>query len=172
MNTIFVFDIDDTLVLHTKDNNHYYQSSENKELRKLLDECPSSYNYIYTNGTNSHGEGVTKGLHIRDKIKTIFARDTVPYMKPYVESFTYVNKTIQRQLQSKNNDIYFFDDILDNLQTAKYIGWKTIYISPNYKKYRPQLDDFNVVVNKYPYIDYTFPNIYQALLYFTIGSEE
>ena len=37
MNTIFVFDIDDTLVLHTKDNNDYYQSSKNKELRKLLD---------------------------------------------------------------------------------------------------------------------------------------
>ena len=57
----------------------------------------------------------------------------------------------------KRNDykIIFFDDLLDNLVTAKRIGWMTVWIS----------DKFN---EKPEYIDYSFPNIYDALIYFRL----
>ena len=35
---IFVFDIDDTIVLHTKEGNDYYNSNGNTTLRDLLSE--------------------------------------------------------------------------------------------------------------------------------------
>ena len=46
--------------------------------------------------------------------------------------------------------------MIENLRTAKKVGWKTIWIAPQYKNY-----------TNYPdIIDYAFPNIYEALLYF------
>ena len=42
----------------------------------------------------------------------------------------------------------------ENLQSAKNMGWTTILIHPDF------------VNQKESYIDYAFPNIYQALVYF------
>ena len=46
--------------------------------------------------------------------------------------------------------------MIENLRTAKKVGWKTIWISPNYAQHKNYIDT----------IDYAFPNIYQALIYF------
>jgi len=45
----------------------------------------------------------------------------------------------------------FFDDLLDNLKTAKGLGWTTVWINE-----RPS--------TKEKYVDLSFTNIYQALL--------
>ena len=50
---------------------------------------------------------------------------------------------------------YFFDVLVDNLETAYQYGWITIWINKNYKE-----------MNKYHYINFAFPDIYSALVYF------
>jgi FMN phosphatase YigB (HAD superfamily) len=154
MKKLFIFDIDDTLIIHTNEDTNYYQNKGDFELRKLIKNSISDHNYIYTNGTYGHAEGVTNALNIRDIMRLMFARDTIPEMKPYMESFQYVQKQITRNLQWITNEYYFFDDMLDNLFTAKQLGWKTIWISHNFKK------------NNYDFVDYSFANIYQALIHF------
>ena len=36
--------------------------------------------------------------------------------------------------QTYDHTYYFFDDLLENLESAKERGWITIWISPNYKE--------------------------------------
>ena len=47
----------------------------------------------------------------------------------------------------------FFDDLEDNLFTAKTLGWTTVWIDPKLQK-------------KEDFVDYSFPNIYEAIYYF------
>ena len=75
-------------------------------------------------------------------------------MKPHIESFNYVNNQIT---DYKRNDykIIFFDDLIENLVSARKVGWKTVWISNNFLK-------------KPDFVDYSFPNIYDALIYFKL----
>tara|TARA_B100000575_G_scaffold110656_1_gene88099 strand:- start:1714 stop:2202 length:489 start_codon:yes stop_codon:yes gene_type:complete len=160
MNKILIFDIDDTLIMHTKDRHDYYTMNSGETLKQLLDQIKYDKIYIYTNGTYSHGYNVTKNLKIYD-VALIFARDNIPIprpkqMKPSLQSFNYVHKTIIQNIQSEKNQYYFFDDMKENLQTGKTLGWITILIHPDF------------VNQKESYIDYAFPNIYQALVYFQL----
>lgn len=151
MNRVFVFDIDDTLVIHTNQNNDLYNMNNDNELHKLIQETPHRSIYIYTNGTYSHGEKICQNLQLDKSVKQIFARDNISHMKPYYESFKYVHDQIMHNNQSIN-EILFFDDLLDNLHTAKtYFGWTTVWISPTLNE-KPQ------------YVDYEFTNIYDALI--------
>tara|TARA_B100001094_G_C18146151_1_gene780824 strand:+ start:463 stop:933 length:471 start_codon:yes stop_codon:yes gene_type:complete len=152
---LFIYDIDDTLIIHINENTNYYKNRGDIELRNLIENSISDHNYIYTNGTYGHAEGVTQALNIRGSMKLMFARDTVPAMKPELQSFQFVQQVITNDLSSIHHDYYFFDDMLENLQTAKLLGWKTIYISPDFQNQQKHL-----------FIDYSFPNIYQALLHF------
>ncbi len=150
---IFIFDIDDTIILHTKENINYYDHpNKNTVLKDLLDEINCDKIYIYTNGTYGHGEGVVENLYLN--VDGIFARDNIPYMKPYIASFNYVDFTIKKENIS-NHEIYFFDDLLDNLKTANRKGWITIWIT-NKKTVKPY------------YVDLVFTNIYEALMWFLI----
>jgi len=157
MGKVFIFDIDDTIIIHTPEYNDYYTpDKKNKTLFKLLDNLNTDANYAYTNGTYEHGESVIKALNLKTLIKKTFARDTIPHMKPMMESFHYVNNEIMRENYQLMNEYYFFDDLIENLISAKKVGWKTIWISPNYAQHKKYIDT----------IDYAFPNIYQALMYF------
>ena len=89
---IFVFDIDNTLILHTNKNTDFYQKSDSK-ISTLISDIKVDNVYIYTNGTYGHGEKVHKSLNI-PKTKKIFGRDTLPYMKPHIQSFHFVNGEI------------------------------------------------------------------------------
>ena len=151
----YIFDLDDTLIMH---NNgipiEYEMIQSDTKLNFLLSKCNGEC-YIYTNGTYGHGVGVVENLKIGKHVIEIFARDTIPFMKPYAESFDYVKSKIQEQMQDFTIEYLFFDDLLDNLRTAKGIGWTTIWINPN-------------ASSKERYVDYSFSNIYQALLYFNL----
>ena len=72
-------------------------------------------------------------------------------MKPDERSFDYVNTMIKNENKEIKN-IFFFDDLKENLYVAKRIGWNTIWINPNLSE-------------KEDYIDYSFPNIYESILY-------
>ena len=153
---LFIFDIDDTLIIHTNEDTNYYTNKGDKHLRSLIQDSISDHNYVFTNGTYGHAEGVTDALNIRDQFKLMFARDTVPEMKPHISYFLFVQRQISLNLQQINgNDYYFFDDMIDNLYISKSLGWTTIWIS--------LVSDTK---DQYPFIDYSFPNIFQALLHF------
>ena len=77
-------------------------------------------------------------------------------MKPSLKSFKYVDNIIKDDNKSTNNIIYFFDDMKENLRSAKEFGWKTIWINP-----------YSSNTNE-SFIDYEFPNIYQALIFFLL----
>ncbi len=49
-------------------------------------------------------------------------------------------------------NMFFFDDLLVNLKSAKQRKWTTVWISPLHKR-----------KNNYPFIDYAFSDIKSAL---------
>jgi FMN phosphatase YigB (HAD superfamily) len=151
MGRIFIFDIDDTLILHTKERNDYYNINTEQSFKKLLESVEHNGVFIYTNGTYGHGEGVVNNLQIN--VDGMFGRDTMPNMKPHINSFNYVKNIIDKKI-NQNDECIFFDDLLDNLDTAKRIGWSTVWITPNFNNGSPE------------FVDYVFPNIYQAMIYF------
>jgi len=150
---VFVFDIDDTIIMHTKEENDYYDSNNNTILSEILSEFKDVKFYAYTNGTFGHGKAVADNLNL--PLERVFGRDTIPFMKPAQKSFLFVDTEIRSELKEKGitvKDIFFFDDLKDNLFVASRFTWKTILIDPSIGK-------------KENYIDYVFPNIYEALLY-------
>jgi len=151
---VYIFDIDDTLIIHTADRFDYYTMENDETLKKLIQSLKKNGCYIYTNGTYGHGDSIVKNLQLKDEVITIFARDTIPYMKPYPESFDYVRDEIIKDMSTYDIEYIFFDDLLDNLKTAKGIGWITVWINPKSS-------------TKEKYVDFSFSNIYQALLYFS-----
>lgn len=147
---VFVFDVDDTIIIHTNEGNDYYGSNKNSVLKNLLSELKNSVFYFYTNGTFSHGKAVEYNLDLN--IKRVFARDVIPQMKPERKSFHFVHN----QIVEENEDIQkilFFDDLEDNLFTAKTMGWTTVWINPTLEE-------------KEDFVDYSFSNIYEAIHYF------
>ena len=159
---IAVFDVDDTLIKHSNSES-YYEEKSDSNFKELLDSKNYDKIYFYTNGTYGHGLSVSHHLGINDDVSYIYGRDNlrvelnnsgknnnVNYMKPSLDSFNFVNSSIQADTGTTDNEIYFFDDLKKNLETAHYLGWKTILIQPN-----------GIREN---YIDYVFPNIYAALI--------
>ena len=151
---VFIFDIDDTIIMHTKEQNDFYDTNNNTILSDILSEFKDVKFYAYTNGTFGHGKSVADNLNLN--LERVFGRDTIPFMKPEQKSFLFVDTEIRSELKEKGievKDIFFFDDLRDNLYVASRFTWKTILIDPSIGK-------------KENYIDYVFPNIYEALLYF------
>jgi len=149
----YLFDLDDTIVIHPPNrNDDMYDLKPDPCLQNLLNNLKYK-SFIYTNGTYGHAEIVLNKMKL-DNFKKIYARDTIPYMKPHIKSYDFVKKNILYQDYNKdlNNKFIFFEDTLENLRMAKNLGWFTIWIHPQYN--RGKLYDF---------IDYSFPNIYDAL---------
>ena len=149
---VYIFDIDDTLILHTPNRLDYYNSGTDETLKKIFESLKVDGIYIYTNGTYGHGKAVVENLRLENSINQIFARDTLPFMKPYHESFDFVRNEIIKDMNTHDIEYLFFDDLLDNLKTAKGIGWNSVWINPKSS-------------DKEKFIDYSFSNIYQALTF-------
>jgi len=154
---IYIFDLDDTIVKHNSLKIDYNDYKYDPEFLKLLEKCKCDKKYIFTNGTDGHAKLILNNMGISNVFDFIFSRTNNISMKPILSSYVYVqNKIIEMNMNmninQQFNDYFFFDDQLNNLSIAKdYMGWKTIWIHPNF-------------LNKPDYIDYSFPNIYQALL--------
>jgi len=155
---ILVFDLDDTLLMSNEYTN-YETIKYNSQLVNKLNSL--RYNkIIYSNGTYGHvTNSVPKLLGNNFKFNEIYARDTIPYMKPLNKSFNHVKNDIFYNLNLyKYSDIsfIFFDDNLDNMKTAKEIGWITVWIP--HRNYNA-----NIRNNKYLFVDYKYNNIIDAL---------
>ena len=147
---IGVFDVDDTLILHGNGSETYYQGKADTNIVEMLYYANYDRIYLYTNGTYGHGVAVAEHLGITNYVSRVFGRDSIPYMKPHILSFEHVNREIERDTQTCNHEIHFYDDLPSNLATAKKLGWVTILIKPNGVKEN--------------YIDSVHSNIYSALL--------
>ena len=158
----YVFDLDDTLIIHKKGVRiNYDMIQPDQELKNLLSKC-NGPRYIYTNGTGGHALDVIEKLNIKymndmvDKeymFDKIYSRDTIPYMKPLYESFSRVHEDLSERDPSPKV-VFFFDDLLENLETAAQLGWITFWIHPNYQtgKY-------------YSFVNMSFSNIKSCLRY-------
>ena len=67
----FLFDLDDTLIMHNNKHINYDMIGEDLILGKLLDSCKGSC-YIYTNGTGSHAMSILKNMKIIDYFEKIY----------------------------------------------------------------------------------------------------
>ena len=183
---IFIYDLDNTLHKPLKkniiiNNSHYYNSFKKKRFLKYLIKNKKYTQYIFTNGNSSHSRLLLQKLGIKELFpqKNILSADKFNYRyKPYKESYeqalTYFNI-------NKNDDVYFFEDKIENLKEAKKFNWNTILIG----NYNNIIDDNNYNDinndndnndnnnnnnnnndNKLNYIDWKFKNIEHALLYF------
>ena len=149
---IYIFDLDDTIIKHIKNAPiDYINIKKNLTLNDLLHNCKCDEKYIFTNGTDEHAKVILNNMEINNHFRNIFSRDNFqPYLKPDIDTYLFVEEKINYQ---RNNQIYFFDDLLINLKMAKELQWITILI---HSKFTHVPD----------YIDYSFPNIYQALLFY------
>ena len=179
---VYIFDLDDTL--YTQDalsdvtiyeNDDYIEKYyEQYQLDHKLDILLSKIDapkYIMTNATYEHAYNVLKRLGIMENFKQIFSRDNMLTMKPSIESYNFVKNAVEKNERLEANELnyIFFDDLKENLKTAKYVNWTTCHINnqfyndmKNSKENSPekQKDDY------YLYTDYSFSSIYIALNYF------
>ena len=122
-------------------------------LFNLLDELKYP-KIIYTNGTFGHAEDILRNMRLTNSFTAVYARDTMPAMKPNMLSYKFVENDIRKNINEKNK-YYFFDDRLENLEVAKARGWETIWIH----------EDF---MSKPFYVDHAFPNIHTAVMFYLI----
>jgi len=150
----FVFDLDHTLLY--KPYNTYDDIKQDLDLINILSQINSPI-YLFTNATYGHADISLKKLNIFHYIDLIFARDTINLMKPDFNAYNFVHNRIKFNNVSlfseyNNPDILFFDDQIDNLETAKKFNWTTIYIGNE-----ERVPD---------YVDHKFKNIVQAINFF------
>ena len=89
------------------------------------------------------------------QFKDIFARDTLPYMKPDFRSFNHVQNLLYYNHKCNHSDKFiFFDDLPNNLMTAKKLGWTTVWINP-------KCNDFH-----FDFVDHKFKTLIESLIYF------
>ena len=149
--TILVFDLDDTLLM-SGTYNRYSDIKPDNYLNLLLFKLKCK-KFIYTNGTYGHANESLKNMQCKELFNEIYARDTLMYMKPHSRSFNEVrNNIIYRHNNSNPDNIIFFDDLQENLRTARQVGWITVWIKDTFKP----IDDK-------PFINYHFRTIHEAL---------
>ena len=155
----FVFDLDDTLVVHYGTINYQWVYPD-KELTDLLTQCSQRGRcHLYTNGTFSHADALLDRMKLKtffeDEVgdnKRIYARE-FHGLKPSRPSFTRVNDRIHQGDTGDTHRIIFFDDLNENLRIAREdFDWTTIWIN------RYHGSSF-----LYPHIDAGFGTIKEAL---------
>lgn len=149
---VLVFDLDDTLLM-SNSYNQYSDINEHTKLNKYLDNLKCK-KFIYTNGIYNHALYSLNNMKSLNKFDDIFARDTLDYYKPNMRSYNEVcNKLYYvHNIDNKNEQIIFFDDLPSNLEMAKKFNWITVWIYPNCNNY-----------NIPNYIDYCFSDILNAI---------
>jgi putative hydrolase of the HAD superfamily len=150
---VFIFDLDDTIIYYPHGIVDYSNIYPDATLFNLFENLKYP-KIIYTNGTHGHAINILKNMRLTEQFTAVYARDTMPAMKPDMISYKFVENDIRKNIDEKNK-YYFFDDILDNLQTAKSRGWETIWVH----------EDF---MNKPFYVDLAFPNIHTAIMYYLV----
>ena len=146
-----VIDVDDTLFVHKSPLMEYHKIRPDYHLKAQFQRIQYP-KFILTNATFEHANVILNKMDVVDEFEKIYSRDNIPRMKPAISCYNSVQNDIMSHLQTYDMNYIFFDDLVSNLQGAKNLRWKTVWISPEYKSY----------VN-YPFIDEAFPSLKEAL---------
>ena len=114
-----------------------------EELKKIKEK-----KYIFTNGSHSHVENVTKQLGIQDLFDGVFAitdADFVP--KPHIDPY----QKIIKKFNLNPEESILIEDIAHNLEQAKKLGMKTCWLENDESFAKKDADK--------PYIDYKINNL-------------
>lgn len=162
MAVCLVFDIDDTIYVHTSTSvttmdytTPYHEITYDSTLHSLLQKI-SYPKFVLTNATYGHANLILDKMGVIDEFKKIYSRDNIPAMKPEPHCYYAVYQDIVTTVGSKPQ-IIFFDDMLDNLATAKQRGWYTVWISPHYSE-----------ASTYSFVNRGYATITEALQEFQI----
>ena len=156
----YVFDLDDTMVLHHGSINYHWVYPD-RGLTELLVTCSERGTcHLYTNGTLGHARILLEKMELIQLFENvpgdnhrIYARE-FHGLKPSIRSFNLVEDRICHKGNNEEDcQILFFDDLGENLQVAKYnYGWATVWITPYHES-----------ASLYPYVDGAFGTLTDAL---------
>lgn len=161
---ILVFDLDNTLLSLSnsqlkliqmychKNTKQVYNTiiPRNTKLKRLLSNF-SNPKFIFSNAQINHVLYSLESLDILDSFTNIYSYTTIQLYKPHYFSYYLVQSNIALKLSTTNFQLFFFDDLIENLKGAKYFNWTTILIGDKQNE---------------PFIDYSFNTIEEALTYF------
>ena len=155
MTVCLVFDIDDTIYVHKNIISDiatpYDTIRPDYQMKSLLQRIKYP-KFVLTNATYGHANLIVNKLGIEDEFIKIYARDNIFQMKPSPYCYDSVENDISYTLQSDLNEYIFFDDLLENLESAKQLGWSTVWINPKFHE-----------GNNYSYVDRSFRTLKDAL---------
>lgn len=162
MTAVFVFDLDNTLINLENESlvrfpmDYSYHIKPNPVLYQLINRIPYP-KFIFSNASHSHVMYSLNALSfdghsLLKKMADIYSHTNVNVYKPNPMAYHIVQERIAQKLQTRQFKVFFFDDLPDNLVTAKKFNWTTILIGQQ------------MIYN--PFIDYIFPKIEDALFYF------
>lgn len=101
---------------------------KNEELIQMLASLPQR-KIIFTSSNVNHARNVLNYLEIEDYFDEILdSYKTAPYIKPQQEAFM---KALDLVDIESSQGCIFVDDILDNVQSAKEVGFFSILVSKN-----------------------------------------
>jgi len=132
------FDIDPAEFLfyvHNIDVNMFLQKEE--KLNDFILNLPGE-KYIVTNSPLFYAKNVLKALGVNELFGNIYDIVFMDYYgKPYINSIKKVIKKLDIDIKSA----IFIDDSFENIISAKYLGFKTIYIYKD-SEYMDYYEDF------------------------------
>ena len=151
----YIFDLDYTLYsssdVDLTNTTIFYNSFKKKNLLNKLLKNLNGNKFIFSNGNKSHVDYLINKMKFNKIFKNIANSDEYKHEKPHLAAYEYVIK----KFNIDPNDItYFFEDSVENLETAKKYGWKTVLI------------DEEGISDDYQFVDYKFKSIEQALIFF------
>ena len=83
---VFIFDLDDTIIYYPHGIVDYNNIYPDATLFNLFDNLKYP-KIIYTNGTHGHAIEILKNMRLTNQFTAIYARDTMPAMKPNMISY-------------------------------------------------------------------------------------
>lgn len=154
----WIYDLDLTLYDYSgnmfRDFN-YNNMIFNKELKKNIKRLPGK-KVLFTNANLLHTLACIKKMKLERTFHKVSCRELTGF-KPNIKSYVTLYKICDIEL---DDTCYFFEDTLENLETAKTFGWNTVYIGSDSKKIK-MIENGDA-----DYVDYVFHNITNALNYF------
>jgi len=94
-----------------------------KELLKL-----KAKKFVYTNGSRNHVNNITKHLGIDDLFNEVFDILDAKFLpKPEIKSF----KILIKKFNINPEETVFIEDIAKNLEPAKQLGMRTVWLTNN-----------------------------------------
>ena len=147
----WIFDLDDTIYMT---RNVMYENIKQDIYLRCLISSLNGKKYVFTNALLIHAEAVLRKLGIIDLFEDVIDRSRLNGIKPHMETF---RKFLYLTNINKNDKCVFFEDNINNLVTAKRLGWTTVLISPTDRRF-------------YNHIDYNFRDIQSAVESFTFNS--